>query len=181
MKKKILFSAALTILLCMCIIAGSTFAMFTSDTGVSMIIGSATVQVSASITGFDGTSRGQACVKENGVVTFANGGTASMSGNQLTLVNMTPGDKVTVTINVANGSNIITKCTASTSVSGDLAGALKVTYDSSLSLNGEPMNLAPGVGGSVIVTVELPESTGNEYQNKSATVTLNIHAVQGNG
>ena len=150
--------------------------MFTSSTGVSMIIGSATVQVSASITGFEGTSRGQTCTKENGVVTFVNGGTASMNGNQLTLEKMTPGDKVTVTINVANGSNITTKCTAATSVDGALAGALKVTYVSDFS-----GQLAPGVGGTVIVTVEMPESTGNEYQNKSATVTLNIHAVQGNG
>ena len=49
MKKKILLSSALTIALCLSLIAGSTFALFTSSKTFSIAINSANVKLEAQI------------------------------------------------------------------------------------------------------------------------------------
>lgn len=187
MKKRVLITSAVTILLCLCLIAGSTFALFTSSSSASIVVQSATVNVSASISGLKAYSRDVECTTKDpaGNIIFVNGGTVGLTGNQLTLDKMTPGDKVTFTIDVANGSNIITKCKVSTSFSStstpSLGNALKVKCDSSLPMDGSWVTLTPGQGGTINVTVELPVETGNEYQNKNVTVTILVEAVQGNG
>lgn len=49
MKKKILLSSVLTIALCFCLIAGSTYALFTSETEVNIAVTAGKVQISATI------------------------------------------------------------------------------------------------------------------------------------
>lgn len=188
MKKKILITSVVTIILCLCLIAGSTFALFTSQTSASIVVQSATVNVSASISGLKVYSRDVECTAKdtNGNILFVNGGTVGLSGNKLTLDKVTPGDKVTFTINVANGSNIETKCKVTTSYSStstpSLGNALDVRYSATgLPMDGSWVTLNPGQGGTIDVTVELPVETGNEYQNKNVTVTILVEAIQGNG
>ena len=187
MKKRVLITSAVTIILCLCLIAGSTFALFTSSASASIVVQSATVSVSASISGLKAFSRDVECTNkdDNGNLIFVNGGTVGLVGNQLTLNRMTPGDKVTFTINVLNGSNITTKCQVTTSYSStttpSLGEALTVRCDSELPTDGTWINMTPGQGGTIDVTVELPVDTGNAYQNKDVTVTILVSAVQGNG
>lgn len=202
MKKKILITSVVTIILCLCLIAGSTFALFTSQTSASIVVQSATVNVSASISNLQAFSLTDANQKKDasgnwifdkctdkdadGNILFVNGGTVGLSGNKLTLDKMTPGDKVTFTINVANSSNIETKCKVTTSYSStstpSLGNALDVSYSATgLPMDGSWVTLNPGQGGTIDVTVELPVATGNEYQNKNVTVTILVEAIQGNG
>lgn len=187
MKKRVLITSAVTILLCLCLIAGSTFALFTASSTASIVVQSATVSVSASITGLRAFSRDVECTSKDaqGNLIFVNGGTVGLVGNQLTLDRMTPGDKVTFTINVANGSNINTKCQVITSYSStttpSLGEALNISCTSGLPMDGSWVTMIPGQNGTINVTVELPVETGNAYQNKDVTVTVLVNAVQGNG
>lgn len=187
MKKRVLITSVVTILLCLCLIAGSTFALFTSRASASIVVQSATVSVSASISGLKAFSRDVECTTKDGDgnLIFVNGGTVGLTGNQLSLNKMTPGDKVTFTVNVVNGSNINTKCQVTTSYSStttpSLGDALKVSCTSGMPMDGSWVTLTPGQGGTIDVTVELPLETDNEYQNKDVTVTILVNAVQGNG
>ena len=102
MKKKTILSSWLTIVLCLGLIAGTTYALFTSEDTLSISVNSATVDLDASIDGLATSSMGVA--QENNA--FANGGGASFADSTLTLSLMTPGDKVTFQIQLENKSNV---------------------------------------------------------------------------
>ena len=53
MKKKILLSSIVTIALCLCMIAGSTFALFTGTAETNIVVKSGKVELSASVVNFD--------------------------------------------------------------------------------------------------------------------------------
>lgn len=187
MKKKVLLASALTILVCLSLIAGSTFALFTTGDNVSMIVGSATVKMTATISDVALTSFGRPCSNN----TFENLGTATLTGNQLSLVNMSPGDAVTFKINLTNHSNITTQCkvyTSSSSTSNpSLAGALQTNYSCSktnMAVNGGWVTLGVGESITVTVTITFPNGTpenDNKYQNTNVTTQFFVQAVQGNG
>lgn len=194
MKKKILLSSALVILVCLSLIAGATFALFTSGDTVSMVVGSATVNVTAEMSEPSLSSFGRAC--SNG--TFENLGTATVTGNKLDIVNMTPGDKVTFTITLTNHSNILTGCkvkaTSSSTSTKDLAGALEISYslnNSPMTMNGNYAILQPKQNpngdnvGVITVTVYFPsnhtDAFDNEYQAMNTSLTFTVEAIQGNG
>lgn len=152
MKKKILLSSALVILICISLIAGATFALFTSNSSVSMVVGSATVNMTASIDQaslktYSWNSAAQTSTENTPVGSFVNGGGATLGsdGRSLELVTMTPGDKVEFTINTSNSSNVAIKycLSAQSAVYTDpvtnqtyknLFPALKIT------VNGKPMD-----------------------------------------
>lgn len=187
MKKKVLLTSALTILVCLSLIAGSTFALFTTGDNVSMIVGSATVKMTATISNVALTSFGRPCSNN----TFENLGMATLTGNKLTLVNMSPGDAVTFQINLTNHSNIVTQCrvyTTSTSTSTpSLADVLTTSYSCSktnMAVGGGWVTLGVGESVTVTVTVAFPNGTpahDNPYQNTNVTTQFFVEAVQGNG
>lgn len=195
MKKRVLITSAVTILLCLCLIAGSTFALFTSSSSASIVVQAARVNVSAKISGLKVYSRDVECTTQDpaGNIIFVNGGTAGLIGNKLTLDKMTPGDKVTFTIDVANGSNIITKCRVRTVINdgdGMTEGeyGLNVTCTpTGLDMSGDWFVLQPARDpngdhmGSITVTVELPVDADNTYQGMRYTMDIIVEAVQGNG
>ena len=200
MKKKVLLSSIATIALCLCLIAGSTFALFTSQSEVNIAVTAGKVDVEANIadltlysvkanptsgTVIDEYGYKYDYEKQNSV--FANGGTATLVGNELTLDKVTPGDKVTFTIEIENTSDVATKyrtlvyCTAN---NGLLKG-LEIGLDGN-TFNGfaytEWTSLEAGADiADVAVTVELPVNAGNEYQATSASLGFIVEAVQGNG
>ena len=53
MKKKILLSSILTIALCLSLIAGSTFALFTSESKVNIAVTSGKVEMLANVTNLE--------------------------------------------------------------------------------------------------------------------------------
>lgn len=146
MKKKILLSSMVTIVLCLCLIAGSTFALFTSESEMNIAITSGNVELTASIDAVDlysvrpvqagetaeVTDENQAGYvyeqQQNG--TFANGGTAALvNGNELTLSRITPGDKVVINVASLNTSDVTIKARYTVEVlSGEeLASGLVIT------------------------------------------------------
>lgn len=147
MKKTILLTSVMTIVLCVCLIAGSTFALFTSEAEMNIAITSGNVELTASIDAVDlysvrPVNAGETAevIDENqaGYVyeqqqngTFANGGTAALNtdANELTLSKITPGDKVVINVASLNSSDVTIKARYTVEVlSGEeLARGLVIT------------------------------------------------------
>ena len=117
LKSKTFLGAILSIALCTSLIAGATFAIFTSDANVNIAIGTATVKVTAEIveeelktySGVEITGSENDRIEETTKGTFTNGGTAKVDGNTIDIDRMTPGDKVTFPVTVTNHSNVTVK------------------------------------------------------------------------
>ncbi len=205
-KRSIIVSAVLAIIMCVSLAAGATFALFTSESKVNITVSSGKVNVVATIedlqtySGKDLTGNAEDDAKNRIFATdnqdafpggenlkFTNGGTATLdpAKQTLTLDKMTPGDKVTFNIKVQNDSNVAikyrTKITATdkglydalTITIGDVTFDRKViTAYKTLEAKAQPDN--------VEVTVDMPSSIGNEYQDLSCTLHYVVEAIQGN-
>lgn len=134
MKKKVLMSSIVTIVLCLTLIAGSTFALFTDKNEINIAVTSGEVDLTAKLDGLTIYSVRPATPAErtaaaNGELTlielvdddypgyyvyekrdgvFANGGTAELNdkGDTLSLNRVTPGDKVEFDIVGTNKSDV---------------------------------------------------------------------------
>lgn len=126
MKKKIILSAIMSIVLCVSLIAGATFAIFTSESKVNIAVTSGKVKVVATIGNFKAYSPASISAEDGNAIlddtdiadntdenvkVFGNGGTAKLSYAEdgtanIELDNVTPGDKVSFTITVKNYSNV---------------------------------------------------------------------------
>ena len=124
MKKKVLLSSIVTIVLCLCLIAGSTFALFTDKTEFNIAVTSGDVEIKASANvsaiysavGVNEAYNGpkELLRDENGAFytheeqekTFLNGGTATVKDGTVVINRITPGDKVDIDININNKSNV---------------------------------------------------------------------------
>lgn len=198
--KKIILSSILSLVLCLSVIAGATFALFTSESGVNVAINSGKVEVVAYAENLDLYSPTR--INTDGTVdndtnaatetTFTNGGTATITdGNEIVLDRMTPGDKVTFEIVVENNSNVtIQYQTKIALVEGiDLFSGLKVTlekdrvsteYDGMTAYSQWATLSATGEVERTAVTIELPTTAGKEYQGLSCRLAFSVSAVQGN-
>ena len=189
MKKKVILSSILTIALCISLIAGSAFALFTSTSQVNVAVTSGKVSVVATASGLElGSTLG-----ENLPETLA-----AADGNTITLDKMVPGDFITFTITIHNDSDVTVKYrTLFAMTSGDESffNALKITVDQQAAEEVSPLSLDDTVSavatpaGTMLpdcadivlkVKVELPESAGNEHQEKSCAFAYTVEAVQGN-
>lgn len=203
-KKKVLLSSIMTIVLCACLIAGSTFALFTSDDEFDISITSGKVNIDAfanlagmwSATGADAADD-EYLIDENGntythygpLSQFINGGIAYLDGDNLKIDRITPGDKVAVNIKVTNNSNVAISYRYHIEVeSGDkLASGMVVTVDDVAteglySYTSAWSTAVPGYGeiADKVISVELPVYAGNEYQEQSCSYKITVEAVQGN-
>ena len=152
MQKKVLLSSILVIALCLSVIAGSTYALFTDSAKTSIAITSGDVEIEAALSldavysakakaNLNAPQENPFLIDENGRKydyekqdgnTFANGGTASIDANgaTITLTNITPGDKIDATLYVENTGNVdmIYRYTIATN-DGDLARRMVVTVE----------------------------------------------------
>ena len=189
-KKNVIFSAVLTIALCLSLLAGASFAYFTTDSKVNIAITSGKVDVVATAdnlklysleninpTTFEGTEVNRT---ENG--TFVNGGTATMNGGNLTLDGITAGDKVTFDITVKNNSIINVKYRVLVSCDSDdgLFNELNLKFgDYSSKVITIWEDLAPGSEDKTMAcSVELPAKS--TAQGKTCNITFAVEAVQSN-
>lgn len=125
MKKKALVSSILVIALCLSLIVGSTYALFTDSTEFNIAVTSgdveilATAEVSAiysakaiteAYTGDENDlfrdENGAFYIHEEQEKAFLNGGTAEVVDGKVVIKRITPGDKVDVDIKVANTSDV---------------------------------------------------------------------------
>ena len=106
MKKKILLSSILTIALCLSIIAGSTYALFTSSADVNVAVTAGNVELTAALKNDLKTWSLNQTEADAVDGAFVNGGSAYLDNGTLVLDRMTPGDVVKATIDVVNASNV---------------------------------------------------------------------------
>ena len=176
MKNRIIISSILTIALCLSMIAGSTFALFTSESKVNVAVSSATVNVEAVASGLQvGSTLGDPL------------GTATLvDGNAITITNFVPGDYVTFTLTVTNYSTVAVNYRALINVLADdgLLDGLVISYNEAFASHWDVLAATTEEDGTTVKTVtvriELPETAGNKYQDKSCKLSYVVEAVQGN-
>ena len=183
MKKKIILTSLLTMMLCASLIVGATMALFTSKSEVNIAVTSGKVNVQAGIELVATSSLGE----PTELGTFQNGGSAYVSdeaGNEgaLVLNNITPGDSAVVEVTMHNASEIAIQYRICVEKSGELANALEVS------------GVTDGIGAwkrlapkeefpqkEVQVTISFPDRDDNNlYAGKSGSVLISVEAVQGN-
>ncbi len=173
----------LTLLLCFCLMMGGTFALFTVQDKSNIVISSGKVDVVATLGDLQTSSLG--ATQEGGA--FVNGGKASIVDDTIKLEKVTPGDKATFVISIANNSDIAIQWQTAFEVVSDtgLFESLVVTIDDVQFDGGLNKSVWTAVGAGeaiapVEVTVEMPETTENVYMEKSCEIVFAINAVQGN-
>ncbi len=205
MKKKTLVASILTIALCFSVIAGATFALFTSESDVNIAVTSGQVKLVATIDESSLATSSLGVEQEAGK--FANGGTATFDEDtNLTLTNVTPGDKATFNINVENESNVDIMYKITWTVNKEGLDALEVTSngealadlgwtlwqynkeDEVSAISGEWQDTSAATEyipynsntKTLPVEIELPMGAGNDYQNKEASISFAVEAIQAN-
>lgn len=191
MKRNVIVSAFLAIALCMSVIAGATFALFTSTAKVNLSITSATVKVSADVENLKlystteinpATNEG----KKQDLTgnTFLLGGTANFTDGVLTLDRLAPGDGVTFDIKLTNKSNIDVKyrVVIGEATGGNLADALDITvngdkYEGAINTEWNEVEANADIP-SVPVKVELPVAADNDYAEKTVSLDITVEVVQ---
>lgn len=176
--KKSIVTSILVIALCFSMIAGATFALFTSESKVNVAVTSGNVEVVA--------------IAENDALSSTIGQNVpetaySIANGTVTLEKIVPGDVLTFDIRIQNKSNVSIKYrTLITKVSDSgLWDGLEVTIDgvkySGATKVAAWADATPGSEDVVVpVKVTLPESAGNEYMLAGCTFAYTIEAVQGN-
>ncbi len=193
-KTKVILSSLAVIAMSASVASGATYALFTSEQEINVAVNSATVKVVATPKGLETYSFDQPTVNQNGA--WTNGGFASVTGNQVSLERVTPGDSASFEIEIENESNVTTQyrlifdCVAD---DGLLSGLeLFVDYDAT---DGDDSDQQKFVGfastdwaeleafgevKTLKISLALPETAGDEYQDKTAKFDFRIEAVQGN-
>ncbi len=195
MNKKIFFTSILSLVLCLGLIAGGTFALFTSESETNIAINSGKVELVATLENLqtfsiepNAANDGYDSVPQSND-TFANGGTAVIKDGLLTLDRMTPGDKATFDIVLENKSDVAIQYQTiirSLNDTGLFAGLTVMIEDevfNGITATSDWIALAAKEQPAdrvISVSVELPESAGNIYQATSTELLVTVNAVQGN-
>ncbi len=171
--------------------AGGTYALFTSESKTNIAVNSGKVDVSATISEFktysgkENSLTGDPSVDNDNIIattsngTFTNGGTAKFENNTLTLDKMTPGDKVTFSIQITNSSTVAAKYrTVVSSDDGELFDGLEFKIGDDYGVAYSSWKTAESK--KLDCYVELPTDAENEYQGKTCEIYFTVEAVQGN-
>ena len=182
MKRKTILSTIVSIMLCLSLISGATFALFTSESEVNIAVTAGKVQLTAAVDGDSLKTWSNEIEMANGA--FALGGNAEIDGANLKINKMVPLDKVTFNIDIENKSTTTVQYRLLYQATGELMPALKVSAtiggeETVLLKNGKTTweFLAAGEQlDPIVVTVYFPngdDSTtdvneDNQYKNKTA-------------
>jgi len=189
-KRNVVVSAILAIMLCVSLIAGATFALFTSESKVNIAVTSGKVSVVANI---DETSVQTKQLYDTQYEVgkgnmFMGEDVATFTATGLELNNVVPGDGIKFNIVVKNESNVTVQYRTIISCENDdgLFAGLNITVGDNVNYSGVTLvsdwaQLAVGSADEIVpVTIELPEGAGNEYQEKTCAISYKVEAVQGN-
>ena len=201
MKKKVILSSVLSIVLCLSLICGATFALFTDTETVNIAVTSGKVDVNASIELVAIRSRTMEWKEVTDSGTFETAGTATLNGNTLNLINIVPGDEAVCKITVTSDSNVdILYRTVLKSVNDTgLFEALKVSIGDDTNYDAESTTYK-GYDGNEIgttwkkliadttdvvtqyvkITFPYTGEDQNQYQDKTTGIAFTVEAVQGN-
>ena len=186
----------MTILLCLCLITGSTFAVFYSSITADISVTSGQIKLDAYVLENEKTMS-SLTEDRTDEGTFVNGGTANISGRSVTLENVTPGDSITFPIKINDYSTVKAKYKVTASLSNSLlADLLNITVNIggvNYEMGKDAYGLSTGwvdsfsslitefngVQNVILVTITLPESV-TIGMGESAQLTINIDAIQYN-
>ncbi len=208
-RSKIVLSAVLSIVLCLSVITGATFALFTSDSNVNLAITSGKVDIVATLENlsvyspkeitYDFAANAAMVTDDTNAAdtetnTFKNGGTAVLTDEkQLSVDLMTPGDKVNVDLVLQNNSDVHIKyqvVVAATSGT-KLLDKLDVTFgDGESAINGTFTGAAIDSGWldlaanapikTIPISILLNLNAGADYESEKTSLSVTVRAVQGN-
>ena len=189
-KTSIILTSLASIAVAGSLIAGGTYALFTSESETNIAVKSGTVNVVATL---ESLSSSHKAADANGEYQTVEGslfnGTATIDeANQtLTIDKMVPMDKVTLNIKLENKSNVTAKYRTILQCVDDngLFFGLNITLDGRVfdgfTAISKYAELAPGSDDIFIpVEIELPYEAGNEYQDKTCTISYHVEAIQAN-
>lgn len=197
MKHKVILTSVLTIALCLSIVAGSTFALFTSTSSVNIAVTAGKVNATAAIEDLEvyspksinmttGEITDATNARQNGT-TFSEGGTATLEENgTLTLDKIVPGDKATFKIKIENHSTVAAKYrTVIELVEGSDTGlfaGLEFQIGQETAVGSTAWTDLPTETTEIELDceVKLPTTAGNTYQGTKCTIRFRVEAVQGN-
>ena len=197
--------SVISICLLLLLLTGSTYALFSSHAEVSMVVSSAKVEIEAELTGIETYSMNVQQPQGK----FELGGVAEINAETgaLELINVAPGDEVRFNVSVTNNSTITilqrVRIANNDAAISKLLEVLEVTIDGqayAFDANGElcmkkvengavvlveldDTTWATVTGGAdteVAVSILLPRTAGNEYQNKVCNLQVIVEAYQGN-
>lgn len=202
-RTKILLTSVLAIIFCASLIAGATFAIFTSESSVNIAISSGTVKVTAEIANValysptsinqDGTiadsTNAASTNSDNSGGSFIYG-TAEIKNGTISLSKMVAGDKLELDIVVTNNSDVNAKYQTTVGIDSDdgLFEGLTVTVGGNAfggfttKSNWKTLDAVSEATAveTMHVVIELPTTAGDSYQTKSTSLYVTVTAVQGN-
>lgn len=179
-KRNVIVSAVLAIMLCVSLLAGATFALFTSDSKVNISVSSGKVAVVATVDENSIVKASENAHNEFNAIFDSASSTLAISG-------ILPGDSLSFKIKVANESTVAVKyrtiilCEADEGLFSGLkinigntqyTGRTTTSNYETLAVNANPQE--------VEVKVSLPLGAGNQYQGKTCKIVYKVEAVQGN-
>lgn len=183
-KRSVIITAILAIIMCASLVAGATFALFSSSSSVNIAVTSGNVEVTASVVDIK-----KSYVDENGETVngklFSGDATFDEGTHTVTLSNVLPKDTVKFKVEVVNRSNVAIKYRMVMSLVEDngLFSSLDIT------LNGKKFyGYTSGTKYALLeaeqqiaaipVVISLPE--GATCNNTACKLTYKVEAVQGN-
>ena len=183
-KRNVIFSATLTIVLCLSLLAGATFAFFTSEAKVNIAITSGKIEVVATVDESSVQKKQLGADYSSSGTTFA--GETEVAGGTVSLKNFVAGDGVKFNITVKNNSTVSVKYRTVLTVRNNsgLFDLLDVTvngeaFDGKMLCSGWN-SVEVGSGDvTVPVVIELPD-TASDFSGKVCDLVFAVEAVQGN-
>ena len=187
-KSTVLLTSVITVILCVSLIVGSTFAMFNSSTTTNIAVASGKVEVVAIVQDFHMFTRG-----ENGGQLNDEwlSGEAHEQNGEITLSNMACYDGVTFDINIVSNSTVAIKWQVQLTFEGEpeLYNALVVDIDGIKLIDTDSARasdwqvLVPVEEEQAVTTlnvrIELAESA-KDVQGKNCSIRVVVYAVQAN-
>lgn len=199
MKKKtgLIATSVASIAVCASLIAGSTYALFTSEDKVDITVKSGNVAVETTIGALTATTTLDPEYSATGEkeVAFQTGGKASVTASGVELGGIVPGDQVSFTLNIDNSKTTVTaqyRITYEVTEGYILADGLDVKIggvsmeDEKGSYKTYASAWSKEVASTVKVEIALPnhgdisDKTDNLYMGLSTNIVFKVEAVQGN-
>ncbi len=172
--KKILLTSILSVVMCISLIAGATFALFTSESEVNIAVTSGKIDVKA-VAEIDTANTSLADAQSS----------ATVNGSNVIIDKIMPMDYVTVNVNVKNNSNVSAKYRAiiESLDSNALANELAIEIDGK-DFTGMAytkwLDLAPETDGqTIVIKIELPKEA-EDGQGETCNYSVYVEAVQAN-
>ena len=195
--KKSLLTAILSIAMCLSLITGATFALFTSTSEVNIAVTSGKVSIVASVSDVMikdlNESTYSRTVADGATEGFESSGntdtrTLAFDGDTLTFTNMVCGDSAQFKVTAVNESTVNAKYRVVISATGELFSGLVVSADGEAFLGKTYTawkTLTPGTNGDTILfEVSLPDTGNsvhdNKFQGKTCSLTVTVEGIQGN-